>query len=122
MQDARQDTYFAHSGKSEDGSDWQTLPEHLEGTAARAATAGERLGLPLCAGLAARFHDFGNGGVTGVLLLAESHVSVHTWPEKSFAALDIFLCGTAQVEPARAVLEAAFAPERVTATLIRRGA
>ena len=59
MQDARQDTYFAHSGKSEDGSDWQTLPEHLEGTAARAATAGERLGLPLCAGLAARFHDFG---------------------------------------------------------------
>ena len=80
-----------------------------------AAVAGARV-------LEARFHDFGNGGVTGVLLLAESHVSVHTWPEKSFAALDIFLCGTAQVEPARAVLEAAFAPERVTATLIRRGA
>lgn len=71
--------------------------------------------------LEARLHDFGNGGVTGVLLLAESHVSVHTWPEKSFVALDIFLCGAAQVEPARAVLEAAFAPEKVTATLIRRG-
>lgn len=59
MQNARQDTFFAHSGRSEDGSDWQTLLEHLEGTAARAATAGERLGLPLCASIAARFHDFG---------------------------------------------------------------
>ena len=72
--------------------------------------------------LEARFHDFGNGGVTGVLLLAESHISIHTWPEKSFVALDIFLCGSAEIAPARAVLMAAFAPELVTATLIRRGA
>lgn len=59
MQAPQQDAYFAHSGKSEDGSDWQTLLEHLEGTAARAATAGERSGLPMCASIAARFHDFG---------------------------------------------------------------
>lgn len=58
MQAPRQHRHFAHSGKSEDGSDCQALPEHLEGTAVRAA-AGEGPGLPLCAGTAGRFHDFG---------------------------------------------------------------
>jgi len=39
------------------------------------------------------FHDFGNGsGVTGVVILAESHVSVHTWPERNFVSLDVFVC------------------------------
>ena len=40
------------------------------------------------------FHHFSpNGGVSGVLVLAESHVSIHTWPERDYAALDIFVCG-----------------------------
>ena len=40
------------------------------------------------------FHKFGGeGGVTGVLLLAESHISIHTWPETDYAAIDIFMCG-----------------------------
>ena len=40
---------------------------------------------------------FGPGlGVTGVVLLAESHISIHTWPENGFAAADIFMCGAAQ--------------------------
>ena len=39
------------------------------------------------------FHQFGNGGgVTGVVVLAESHLSVHTWPEKHFVTLDVFVC------------------------------
>ena len=39
------------------------------------------------------FHKFGGaGGVTGVLALAESHLSIHTWPEYSSAAIDIFMC------------------------------
>ena len=43
--------------------------------------------------LGANFHDFGNGmGNTGVLMLAESHISVHTWPENNYAAIDIFVC------------------------------
>ena len=43
------------------------------------------------------FHSFGPGqGVTGVLLLAESHISIHTWPECGFAAIDIFMCGAAR--------------------------
>lgn len=55
--------------------------------------------------LAAHFHHFGDGmGVTGVLLLAESHISIHTWPEHRFAALDVFLCGDGQLERARALL------------------
>ncbi|MDB5696005.1 MAG: S-adenosylmethionine decarboxylase [Sphingomonas bacterium] len=42
-----------------------------------------------------RLHHFGAGqGVTGVALLAESHISIHTWPEHDYAAVDIFLCGS----------------------------
>ena len=42
-----------------------------------------------------RLHGFGPGqGVTGVALLAESHISIHSWPEHGYAAIDIFLCGT----------------------------
>ena len=39
-------------------------------------------------------HSFGvDGGVTGVIVLAESHISIHTWPEHKYAAVDIFMCG-----------------------------
>lgn len=53
-----------------------------------------------------RWHHFGDGhGYTGVVILAESHISVHTWPEKGYAALDIFMCGRCDprdtVEPIR---------------------
>lgn len=40
-----------------------------------------------------RFHRFAPQGVSGVVVLAESHVAVHTWPESGFAALDVFTCG-----------------------------
>lgn len=41
-----------------------------------------------------RLHPFGPGaGVTGVALLAESHISIHSWPEHRYAAIDIFVCG-----------------------------
>ncbi|VAX09431.1 S-adenosylmethionine decarboxylase proenzyme, prokaryotic class 1B [hydrothermal vent metagenome] len=44
--------------------------------------------------LQAHFHPFGAGkGVTGVVLLAESHITVHTWPEHDYAAFDVFMCG-----------------------------
>lgn len=63
--------------------------------------------------LASHFHSFGAGdGVTGVVLLAESHISIHTWPEYEFAAADIFMCGTSQPARALAVLLRALAPAR----------
>ena len=40
------------------------------------------------------FHEFTPKGVTGFALLAESHLSIHTWPEKGVAACDIFTCGS----------------------------
>jgi S-adenosylmethionine decarboxylase len=55
-----------------------------------AAVAGARV-------LGSRFHPFGPGqGITGVLLLAESHISIHTWPEHGYAAVDVFMCGDAR--------------------------
>ncbi|MEO1034972.1 MAG: adenosylmethionine decarboxylase [Pseudomonadota bacterium] len=55
-------------------------------------------------------HFTPNGGISGVAVLAESHISVHTWPERDYAAFDIFMCGDASPEQALPVLEAAFKP------------
>lgn len=77
------------------------------------------------------FHDFRNeaataSGVTGVVLLAESHLAVHTWPEIAAATLDVYVCnlGTDNSARAHAVLDtliAAFAPGRVERHALLRG-
>lgn len=54
-----------------------------------------------------------NGGISGVAVLAESHISVHSWPETGYAAFDIFTCGDTTPLAAVDVLRDAFAPERV---------
>src|ERR1700761_8453003 len=41
-----------------------------------------------------------NGGISGVAVLAESHISVHTWPERGYAAFDVFMCGDADTRKA----------------------
>lgn len=48
--------------------------------------------------LGGTFHKFDPHGVTGILAIAESHLSVHTWPEYEYAAVDVFICGD-QVNP-----------------------
>lgn len=70
-----------------------------------------------------QLHHFGNGqGVTGVALLAESHISIHTWPEKGYAAVDIFMCGETQPERCIKVLKRAFKTEFVEVMELPRGA
>ncbi|NHZ35431.1 adenosylmethionine decarboxylase [Massilia sp. CCM 8692] len=72
--------------------------------------------------LHSHFHSFGEAmGVTGVLLLAESHISIHTWPEYGFAAADIFMCGDAQPQLALRVIELALKPASRVVQTIERG-
>jgi S-adenosylmethionine decarboxylase len=59
-------------------------------------------------------HDFGKGmGVTGLALLAESHMSIHTWPEKKLALIDMFTCGSCQPEAIIPVVQRAFTPREL---------
>jgi len=90
--------------------------DHVEATLrACVAAAGATL-------LHIHLHHFTpNGGVSGVAVLAESHISIHSWPERSYAALDVFMCGDSAPEKAIPVLEAAFGPSRVDVTEHLRG-
>lgn len=72
--------------------------------------------------LGINLHSFGEkSGVTGVALLAESHISIHTWPETGFAALDVFMCGNCDPRLALPVLREFFKPERMQVSEMRRG-
>jgi len=48
------------------------------------------------------FYQFSPQGISGVVIIAESHISIHTWPEYSYAAVDVFTCGDV-IEPSKAV-------------------
>jgi S-adenosylmethionine decarboxylase len=72
--------------------------------------------------LGSHFHSFGTAqGITGVVLLAESHISIHTWPESDFAAVDIFMCGTANPQRALDALLEALAPTSQQVEIAARG-
>ena len=93
-----------------------TEPELIEMTLREAA---EACGATV---LHTHVHEFSsNGGVSGVAVLAESHISIHTWPELDFAALDIFMCGNCAPEGALPVLRRVFRPERERVDEHRRG-
>jgi S-adenosylmethionine decarboxylase len=62
-----------------------------------------------------------NGGVSGVAVLAESHISIHSWPEHDYAALDIFMCGDTQPEACVEVLREAFSAEKIAVSEFLRG-
>ena len=67
-------------------------------------------------------HHFSpSGGVSGVAVLAESHISVHTWPERGYAAFDVFMCGDAEPHRAVSILSQAFLAEKVEVTEQLRG-
>jgi S-adenosylmethionine decarboxylase len=66
-------------------------------------------------------HHFSPNGVSGVAVLAESHISIHTWPDAGYAALDVFMCGQALPDACIPVLRQAFKAERVEVNEILRG-
>ncbi|MGE0038427.1 MAG: adenosylmethionine decarboxylase [Xanthobacteraceae bacterium] len=66
-------------------------------------------------------HHFQPAGVSGVAVLAESHISIHTWPDAGYAALDVFMCGKADPDACVPVLREAFQAERVEVNEILRG-
>ena len=66
-------------------------------------------------------HKFSPQGVSGVAVLAESHISVHTWPEIGYGAFDVFMCGDADPWAAVGVLKAAFGTEDVRVRELLRG-
>jgi S-adenosylmethionine decarboxylase len=67
-------------------------------------------------------HKFSPQGITGVLLLAESHIAIHAWPEWNYVAIDIFTCGN-KAMPQRALeyLKKKFKPKKVQFQEIKRG-
>jgi S-adenosylmethionine decarboxylase len=66
-------------------------------------------------------HHFQPNGVSGVAVLAESHISIHTWPDAGYAALDVFMCGKASPDACIPVLREAFKAKRVDVNEILRG-
>ena len=91
-------------------------PEHIDAVLREAAIA---TGATILHG---HFQHFGpNAGVSGVLVLADSHGSIHTWPERDYAALDIFVCGDCNPYKAIPVLKRGFMPGSVQLNEHKRG-
>jgi S-adenosylmethionine decarboxylase len=68
------------------------------------------------------FHEFNPFGISGVVVIAESHLSIHTWPEYRYAAVDIFSCGEMlEPEVAATYLVEQFAAERTSVVELQRG-
>jgi len=68
------------------------------------------------------FHEFNPFGISGVVVIAESHLSIHTWPEYRYAAVDIFSCGEIlQPEIAANYLVEQFGAERTSVVEMQRG-
>lgn len=68
------------------------------------------------------FHEFKPFGVSGAVIIQESHYTIHTWPEHGYAAVDLFYCGgTVLVHRAVEVLNHRFQPERIKFLIVRRG-
>ncbi|MGB3801585.1 MAG: adenosylmethionine decarboxylase [Lewinella sp.] len=68
-----------------------------------------------------RFHAFSPHGVSGVVVIAESHLTVHTWPEYGYAAVDVFSCGDLDLEAGLTVLREGYGAADTEQRTFRRG-
>jgi S-adenosylmethionine decarboxylase len=89
--------------------------DHIETTLRRCVEAANATLLHI------HLHHFQPTGVSGVAVLAESHISIHTWPEAGYAALDVFMCGSAEPDRCIPVLREAFSAKRVGVNELLRG-
>ena len=90
--------------------------DHIEDVLRRAVVAARATLLHI------HLHHFEpNGGVSGVAVLAESHISIHTWPENGFAALDVFMCGKADPDACVPVFREGFRPKNIAVRDLLRG-
>jgi S-adenosylmethionine decarboxylase len=90
--------------------------DHIERTLRRASDAAGATVLRI------DLHQFtDSGGISGVAIIAESHISIHTWPERAYAAIDVFMCGDARAHDTIAVFREAFLPGQVEVAEHRRG-
>lgn len=116
-----QDGRFAYAGKHVIVDIWKAKnlnnKDFIEGVFRSAVAASGATLLDI------NLHEFegSDSGITGVAVLAESHISIHTWPECGYAAIDVFLCGTADPDAAVEVMLRAFDPETSQVTEHKRG-
>jgi S-adenosylmethionine decarboxylase len=89
--------------------------DHIETTLRRCVEAARATLLHI------HLHHFQPNGVSGVAVLAESHISIHTWPDAHYAAIDVFMCGRADPDKCVPVLREAFGTKRVVVSELLRG-
>jgi S-adenosylmethionine decarboxylase len=89
--------------------------DHIEKTLRQCVTAAGATLLHI------HLHHFQPNGVSGVAVLAESHISIHTWPDQGYAALDVFMCGKASPDACVPILREAFKVKRVAVSELLRG-
>jgi S-adenosylmethionine decarboxylase proenzyme len=82
-------------------------------------TAARKMGATI---VASEFHQFNPYGISGMVIISESHLSIHTWPEYGYAAVDIFTCGEViDPEVAHGILREAFQSTQESVIEMRRG-
>ncbi len=124
-QDARKDFFIERNGVRYVGTHlivdlWGA--ERLDDLAYVEATLRDAVTAAKATLLHIHLHHFTpNQGISGVAVLAESHISIHTWPENGYAALDVFMCGDAEPQATIEVLREAFTPDRLAVEEILRG-
>ena len=80
--------------------------------------AAEKMGATV---VLSNFHPFAPIGVSGVVIIMESHLTIHTWPEHGYAAIDIFTCGVMDMEPGVEYLKERLEAKVIQKRLVLRG-
>ena len=111
------DTFARHLLVELDGCD-RALLDDQEALRELMRRAAEAAGARVVADV---FHRFAPQGVTGVVVIEESHFSLHTWPESGYAAVDFYTCGNCEPEAAVQVLRDGLAARSCEQVVVHRG-